>query len=123
MRQGEAAHEPHRAVRSARVAGKAVMFWFLLLLITSFAAISWLSPSLSHSAWQAFDSTLLSLSQGGDEDEPPRAAPRLVQYSADKHTRPSAPLRTSAIRKRITPFQARLVAARYGFKCAICGRT
>ena len=34
---------------------------------------------------------------------------------------PAPPLKTSNIRKKVTPLMQKRVAARYGFKCAICG--
>ena len=41
--------------------------------------------------------------------------------SARSAPRPTPPMKTSNIRKRVTPLMQKRVAARYGFKCAICG--
>ena len=47
------------------------------------------------------------------------SAPQLRSLRAAP--RPTLPLRTSSIRKRVTPLMRKRVAALYGFKCAICG--
>ena len=107
------------------------MFWLLLCLLLASALCSWLSPgsALAASAARAFDNSVWLLSQ--DEDERGEAAsPRL----------PSPPLRermprtvarhdagtTTTIpntiqkRKRITPYQAKKIAAAQNWRCA-CG--
>ena len=46
------------------------MLWLMLILIGAIALCSWLSPpgsSLNRAAWQAFDSTVSTLSQGHEE--------------------------------------------------------
>ena len=110
------------------------MVWFLLMLIGAIAICSWLSPpgsSLNCAAWQALDSTVAALSQGDEEDEgddddvvrmPERARRGAVHASG---TRPeptgTGQSRVSTRRKRITPFQAKRVAARQKWRCAMCG--
>ena len=107
------------------------MFWLLLCLLFASALCSWLSPdsALAASSARAFDTSVWLLSQ--DEDERGEAAsPRL----------PSPPLRermprtvarhdagtTTTIpntiqkRKRITPYQAKKIAAAQGWRCG-CG--
>ena len=46
------------------------MLWLMLILVGAIALCSWLSPpgsSLNRAAWQAFDSTVSTLSQGHEE--------------------------------------------------------
>ena len=111
------------------------MVWLWLALLLAIAAVcSWFGPgsSLHRSAWQAFYSSVFLLSQGGtddgrdeddDEEETPQptrsvqAAPRPAR---EPRSQPVALLKTSAIRKRVTPLIQKRVAVRYGFKCAIC---
>ena len=109
------------------------MLWFFLMLIAAIALCSWLSPpgsSLNRAAWQALDSTVAALSQGDEEDEgddddvvrmPERARRGAVHASG---TRPeptgTGQSRVSTRRKRITPFQAKRVAARQKWRCAMC---
>ena len=114
------------------------MFCFLLLLMATIAICSWLSPpgsSLDRSAWQAFDSTLSMLSQGGggDDDDDggtPKRARRVAAHAPStrgvtrepRRELPGAgPSRVATRRKRITPFQAKRVAARQQWRCATCG--
>ena len=103
------------------------MVWFLLMLIGAIAICSWLSPpgsSLNRAAWQAFDSTVSTLSQGDEEvDEEdygdvvsvPERARRVAAHASGTGSR------VSTRRKRITPFQAKRVAARQKWRCAMCG--
>ena len=113
------------------------MLWWLLLILAITFCCSILAPesALHESALQAFDSSVGVLSRAGveQEDAPGIAgraegsfrgsvsasAPQLRSLRAAP--RPTLPLRTSSIRKRVTPFMQKRVAARYGFKCAICG--
>ena len=102
------------------------MFWFLLLLITSFAICSWLSPNsgLSHSAWQAFNSTVSILSRDEDDtDERHRsvAEPLGVPLTVPRQRRDAAAPTSPRKRRRITPFVAKKVAALHKWRCAACG--
>ena len=118
------------------------MLWFLLMLIAAVAICSWLSPpgsSLNRSAQQALDSTAAQLSQAsGDEDEDndnrcrklakrvaarPLSAPGSFHGSGPKLSGTGATRqnRTATRRKRITPFQAKRVAAKQRWRCAMCG--
>ena len=107
------------------------MFWLLLGLLVACWLCAWLKPGtdLASSAARAFDSSVLLLSRGGtdpamsddsnEDDEDASYRRRPVRSAAPRQ--PAAPLKTSAIRKRVTPLLQKRVAARYGFKCAICG--
>ena len=119
------------------------MLWWLVVLIAIALCCSFLAPAsgLHKSALQAFESSVDMLSRAGveqsatsrrkhterGEDEPGiagRAEFRgSVSASAPQRAAPRStlPLRTSSIRKRVTPLMQKRVAARYGFKCAICG--
>lgn len=99
-------------------------FWFLLVLLVVVVLCSWHGPgsSLERSAWRAFDSSIHILSKcDGDEDAPlvERAGPSTRVQPA---TLGNAAGRTAAIRRRVTPLMAKRVAARYGFRCGICGK-
>ena len=103
------------------------MFWFLLLLIAAFAICSCLSPGsgLSHSAWQAFDSTVSILSRDEDDDTDERhrsaAEPLDVPLTVPRQRRDAAAPTSPRKRRRITPFVAKRVAARHKWRCAACG--
>jgi 5-methylcytosine-specific restriction endonuclease McrA len=108
------------------------LFWWLLCLLVACWLCAWLKPGtdLASSAARAFDSSVLLLSHGGtdpamsddnsedDEDSSYRQR-RPARSLAPKQ--PAAPFKTSAFRKRVTPLLQKRIAARYGFKCAICG--
>ena len=113
------------------------MLWWLVILLAIAFCCSFVAPDsgLHKSALQAFDSSVGVLSRAGveQEDAPGIAgraegsfrgsisasAPQLRSLRAAP--RPMFPLRTSSLRKRVTPLMQKRVAARYGFKCAICG--
>ena len=114
------------------------MLWlWLALLIVIAVGCSFLASGsgLHHSALRAFDSSVFLLSRGGAEQSTPShcsdeddehsvgvsiaSAPPLHNIRAAP--RPTLPWRTSNIRKRVTPLMQKRVAARYNFKCAICG--
>ena len=107
------------------------MFWLLLGLLVACWLCAWLKPGtdLASSAARAFDSSVLLLSRGGtdpamsddsnEDDQDASYRRRPVRSAAPRQ--PAAPLKTSVIRKRVTPLLQKRVAARYGFKCAICG--
>ena len=102
------------------------MLWFLLL-ITVIVICSWLSPgsSVNFSAWRALDSTMATLSQGGgDDDDQQDTAPRHPWPRPERSPRPAVERyktpSTSVKRKRVTPFQAKRVAARQHWRCAMC---
>ena len=93
---------------------------------------------LHKSALQAFDSSVSVLSRAGVEQSAKlsRAPSRCkraesmdyepdVEGTAHLHSvraapRTSPPLRTSNIRKRVTPHMLKRVAVRYNFRCALC---
>ena len=112
------------------------MPWLLLVLVAAVAICSWLSPpgsSLNRSAQQALDSTVALLSQAsGDEDEDDdnrcrklakRVAARpLSAPGSFRESGPKLPGTGAATeRKRVTPFQAKRVAAKQRWRCAMCG--
>ena len=78
-------------------------------------------------AWNVFASNVVALA-----DSQPSGQPAPPEHAASSTRTPSARPRfatraapapaTTTQRRRITPFQARLVAAKYGFRCAICGK-
>ena len=112
------------------------MLWWLVILLAIAFCCSFVAPDsgLHKSALQAFDSSVGVLSRAGvEQEDAPGIAGRAegsfrgsVSASAQLRSlraepRPTLPLRTSGIRKRVTPLMQKRVAARYGFKCAICG--
>ena len=112
------------------------MLWWLVILLAIAFCCSFVAPDkgLRKLALQAFDSSVGVLSRAGvEQEDAPGIAGRAegsfrgsVSASAQLRSlraepRPTLPLRTSGIRKRVTPLMQKRVAARYGFKCAICG--
>ena len=119
------------------------LFWLAILVAIAFGC-TFLAPDsgLHNSALQAFDSSVRMLSreaveQSGTtrsrvrtdcEDDGPRIArgaagalPSRIAASTPALRSVRGALRTSTIRKRVTPLMQKRVAARYNFKCAICG--
>ena len=116
--------------------------WLAILVAIAFGC-TFLAPDsgLHKSALQAFDSSVRMLSRVDAEpsattrsrvrtdceDDGPGALPSRITASTPAlrsvrgAPRPTPPLRTSTIRKRVTPLMQKRVAARYNFKCAICG--
>ena len=101
------------------------MLWILLGLLVPCALCSWLLPdsALARSAARALDTSVLLLSQdtaADDLPQPRRATPprHLPQQPSQGATRGAAP--TAARRKRVTPFQAKQIAAAQEWRCA-CG--
>ena len=112
------------------------MLWWLVILLAIAFCCSFVAPDsgLHKSALQAFDSSVGVLSRAGvEQEDAPGIAGRAegsfrgsVSASAQLRglqtaPRPTVPLRTSGIRKRVTPLMQKRVAARYGFKYTICG--
>jgi len=108
------------------------MFWWLLCLLVACWLCAWLQPGadLASSAARAFDSSVLLLSRGGtdpamsgdnseDDEDASHRQRRPTRSVAPKQ--PVSPLKTSTFRKRVTPLMQKRVAARYSFKCAVCG--
>ena len=97
------------------------MLWWLLLLLAITFCCSFLAPesALHESALQAFDSSVYMLSHvGAGEDATSRR--ERTERKGVEGTPP--PLRTSSIRKRVTPHMQKRVAVRYNFRCALCNR-
>ena len=110
--------------------------WLAILVVIAFGC-TFLAPDsgLHKSALQAFDSSVRRLSreaveQAGTtrsrvrtdcEDDGPRIARGAAAALPSRITASTPALRTSTIRKRVTPLMQKRVAARYSFKCAICG--
>ena len=94
--------------------------WYLLALLLAMIICSRYAPHsvIARSTRDACESSVLALSGTGgcgvDDDEeyhhpaPPVAAERRTAGAPTK-------------RKRVTPFISKKVAARQGFKCAMCG--
>ena len=101
------------------------MLWILLGLLVACGLCSWLLPDsrLARSAARALDTSVLLLSQdtaADDLPQPRRATPprHLPQQQSQGATRGTSP--TAARRKRVTPFQAKKIAAAQDWRCA-CG--
>ena len=101
-----------------------------IALCCSFAAPD---SGLHKSALQAFESSVGMLSRAGVEQSATSRRKRAesVDYEFDAEGTPqlrsvrtaprtSQPLRTSSIRKRVTPHMLKRVAVRYNFRCALC---
>ena len=111
------------------------MLWWLVMLLAIAFCCSSLAPDsgLHKSALQAFDSSVGVLSRAGVEQSATSRRERAesVDYEPDAEGTPqlrsvlpalrtSPPLRTSNIRKRVTPHMLKRVAVRYNFRCALC---
>ena len=115
------------------------MLWlcWLAVLLAIALGCTFLAPDsgLHNSALQAFDSSVRMLSREAVEqsattrsrvrtdceDDGPRIARGAAAALPSRITASTPALRTSTIRKRVTPLMQKRVAARYNFKCAICG--
>ena len=99
----------------------------VILLATAFCC-SFAAPGsgLNTSALQTFDSSVGMLSRASVEqsaesvDYEPDAEGTPQHRSVRAAPRTSPPLRTSNIRKRVTPHMLKRVAVRYNFRCALC---
>ena len=108
--------------------------WKLLgVLFVICTVIMWCAPAeslaLRRSALQALESNVLELAyprrderrtgDGGPTLAAPPVRPAAVRAAAKSETK-----RTPAalLRKRVTPYQSRVIAAKQGFLCAICGK-
>ena len=117
--------------------------WFFLLLILLVVPIcSRLSPDgglqlseLTLSALRVIDANTIG-AHDVDEPEAPRARHRIERKESTRQESPARnagarpaercagdTCKTAKYRKRPTPLTQKRVAARYGFKCAICGKT
>ncbi len=105
------------------------MLWVLFGLLLACALCSWLLPDspLARSTARALDASVLLLSQDSASDDLPQ--PRRAVATPPRHLpqpqtprpgarRGAAP--TAARRKRVTPFQAKRIAAAQDWRCA-CG--
>ena len=99
--------------------------WYLLVLILALILCSQYAPhsAIAQSAQDAFDSSVLALSgfddcSLDDEEEylPASAAPRKGRATGAA----TAPSEGRQKRKRVTPFQAKMVAASQDWRCG-CG--
>ena len=111
------------------------MLWWLVFLLAIALCCSFVAPDsgLHMSALQAFDSSVGVLSRAGAEqsatfrrkrvesmDYEPGAEGTTHLHSVRAAPRTPPPLRTSNIRKRVTPHLLKRVAVRYNFRCALC---
>ena len=111
------------------------MLWWLVMLLAIAFCCSFLAPDsgLRISALQALDSSVGMLSRAGVEHlaTSRRKCAESVDYEPDAEGTPqlrsvrAAPrtsplLRTSNIRKRVTPHMLKRIAVRYNFRCALC---
>ena len=104
------------------------MLWWLVMLLAIAFCYSFVAPDsgLHKSALQALDFSVGMLSHASVErsaesvDYEPDAegTPQLRSVLPALRTSPS--LRTSNIRKRVTPHMLKRVAVRYNFRCALC---
>ena len=111
------------------------LFWLALLIAVAFGC-SFLAPSsdLHASALRAFESSVSALSCGdiettmtdGSDAEDEQSVVKVIAAPPAKRVRatprPTLPVKTSQIRKRVTPLMARMAAVKYDFKCGICGK-
>ena len=112
------------------------LFWLALLIAIAFGC-SFLAPGsgLHASALRAFESSVSALSRGdiettmtdGSDAEDEQSVVKVIAAPPAKRVRatpgPTLPVKTSQIRKRVTPLMARMAAPKYDFKCGICGKT
>ncbi len=105
------------------------MLWILLGLLLACALCSWRLPdsSQARSAARALDTSVLLLSQDSASDDvtPPRSVVATTPCHLPQPQPPSPGARrgaapTAARRKRVTPFQAKRIAASQEWRCA-CG--
>jgi len=123
------------------------MLWLWLAILVAVAiGCSFLAPGsgLHQSALRAFDSSVFMLSRGGAEQSTPSHSSERTECAAgghegDEHSvvgasvasapplrsvraapRPMLPVKTSQIRKRVTPLMQKRVAVKYNFRCALC---
>ena len=111
------------------------MLWWLVTFLAIAFCCSFVAPDsgLHKSALQAFDSSVGVLSRAGVEQSATSRRERAesVDYEPDAEGTPqlrsvlqalrtSPSLRTSNIRKRVTPHMLKRVAVRYNFRCALC---
>ena len=93
------------------------MLWWLVLLLAVAFCCSFLAPDsgLHRSALQAFDSSICMLSRAERVENEPA-----LSGGAEGTLRGAPPLRTSSIRRRVTPLMQKRVAVRHNFRCALC---
>ena len=101
------------------------LFWLALLIAVAFGC-SFLAPSsdLHASALRAFESSVSALSRGdiettmtdGSDAEDEQSVVKVIAAPPAKRVRatprPTLPVKTSQIRKRVTPLMARMAAVK-----------
>ena len=104
------------------------MLWWLVILLAIAFCCSFVAPDsgLHKSALQAFDSSVGMLSRASVEqsaesvDYEPDAEGTPQLRSVLPALRTSPPLRTSNIRKKVTPHMLKRVAVKYIISVALC---
>ena len=111
------------------------MLWWLVVLIAIALCCSFVAPDsgLHKSALHVLDLSVGLMSRAGVEQSATSRRERAesVDYEPDAEGTPqhrsvraaprtSPPLRTSNIRKRVTPHMVKRVAVKYNFRCALC---
>lgn len=102
------------------------MIRFLLLLLGVLLLCSCLAPygELQKSAVRALESGALMVARFEPQDDEAGDAPKHEEVRTTPPPPFAAERRTAGAptkRKRVTPFISKKVAARQGFKCAMCG--
>ena len=110
---------PTRSTLPPAFSNYKMLGWYLLALLLAMIICSKYAPHsvIARSAQDAFESSVLVLSTGcGIDDDGAEYHPPAPPVAAERKTG-GAPTK----RKRVTPFISKKVAARQGFKCAMCG--
>ena len=101
------------------------MLWWLVLLLAFAFRCSFLAPDsgLHRSALQAFDSSVCMLNRAERVENEPvvsGGAEGTLRGGISAFAPQRRSLRTSSIRRRVTPLMQKRVAVRYNFRCALC---
>ena len=101
------------------------MLWWLVLLLAVAFCCSFLAPDsgLHRSALQAFDSSVCMLSRAERVENEPvvsGGAEGTLRGGTSAFAPQRRTLRTSSIRRRVTPLMQKRVAVRHNFRCALC---
>ncbi len=110
-----------------------LQIWIILIIFAVCCFIAYCAPSsdlleLQRSALLALESNVLDFAHNpfatDEDEEAPARCGRVATATASSVGRdesPKAKPPAAALRKRVTPYQSRKIAARQQFRCAICG--